>query len=169
MLEEIPSGATSSTEDRSRATEQSPPPAASGVEDGSHAKSRPWPIVGGHHGAEASGLALQVEEERFSLVVLGREGQSLLRLGTFAEEDVIAAWRALGQASGLPLRVQTEAGDLLASIPQIGRVVLGAAPTSRRHRLLSGRRPRFLVRRKTGRFPRRPRVHREPEITGLGA
>jgi hypothetical protein len=36
--------------------------------------------------------------------------------------------------------------------------------------LLTGRRPRFLTRRKTGRFPRRPRVHREPEIvTGLGA
>jgi hypothetical protein len=169
MLEQTPFGVTSITEDRSRATEQSPPPAASGVEDGSRATSRPSPIVGGHQGAEASGLALQVEEGGFSLVVLGREGQSLLRLGTFAEEDVIAAWQSLGQASGLPLRVQTEAGDLLASIRQLGRVVLGAAPTPRRHRVLSGRRPRFLVRRKTGRFPRRPRVHREPEITGLGA
>src|SRR5918997_4621260 len=107
MLEQTPSGATSSTEDRSRATEQSPPPAeTSGVEDASRATSPPWPIVGGHQGAEASELALQVEEGGFSLVVLGREGQSLLRLGTFAEEDVIAAWRSLGQASGLPLRVQ---------------------------------------------------------------
>jgi Family of unknown function (DUF6101) len=48
---------------------------------------------------------------------------------------------------------------------QIGRLILGRVRIRRRHAGLGGRRPRFLARRKTGRLPARPQIHRgENEI-----
>jgi hypothetical protein len=47
-------------------------------------------------------------------------------------------------------------------------VQLGQIRIRRRHGVLNGRRPRFLTRRKTGRLPVRPAVHREREIIAGG-
>jgi hypothetical protein len=58
-----------------------------------------------------------------------------------------------------------EDGVLSLVSQQLGRVALGTTRQRRRHGLLSDRRPRFLVRRKTGRLPVRPQIHRgENEI-----
>ena len=85
-------------------------------------------------------------------------------LGRFDEEEIVAVWRRLGQESGLPLMIQNPDGSLVAPYPQIGPLALGDVRQRRRHGLLSGRRPRFLTRRKTGRPAARPLVFREREI-----
>ena len=105
---------------------------------------------------------------RFVLALLDAEGRTLLALGSFPEEDAVAAWRRLGLAAGLPLAIEGPDGRVEIPYPQLGRVRLGPTRQRRRHGLLSGRRPRFLTRRKTGRFPQRPRVHREREMIGGG-
>ena len=104
------------------------------------------------------------ETERFAVDVTDAYGETLLSLGLFSDEDVIAAWRRAGAASGLPLLIGRADGTFATVFPQIGRVQLGAIRIRRRHGLLNGRRPRFLTRRKTGRLPVRPAVHREREI-----
>ena len=130
------------------------------------------------HGAAIAGLAdavpagvalrlpLADETARFEVAILDRQGRALLTLGGIDEEDVVATWRALGAASGLPLVIAHPDGNLAVPLPQVGRVLLGPIRIRRRHGLLSGRRPRFLVRRKTGTLPLRPRIHREREIAG---
>lgn len=121
--------------------------------------------------ARPAGIALRLDPVRpdgteFDILVLDPEGRALLRLGPFPEEDIVAIWRSLGATSGLPLMVLSGDGVLRQPYPQVGRVQLGAIRIRRRHGLLNDRRPRFLVRRKTGRLPVRPRVHREREIAG---
>ncbi|HEX8666101.1 MAG TPA: DUF6101 family protein [Beijerinckiaceae bacterium] len=104
------------------------------------------------------------EAETFAVDVTDAYGDTLVSLGTFSDEDVIAAWRRAGIASGLPLLIGRQDGTFATVSPQIGRVQLGEIRIRRRHGLLNGRRPRFLTRRKTGRLPVRPAVHREREI-----
>jgi hypothetical protein len=122
----------------------------------------------GRVGSQAAGLALRLSPsgpaDMLDIAVVDERGSALLRLGPFAEEDVIAVWRALGAASGLPLMIEDEDGRLEKPFPQVGRVHLGPIRIRRRHGLLNGRRPRFLVRRKTTRLPQRPLVHREREM-----
>ena len=76
----------------------------------------------------------------------------------------MAVWRALGAASGLPLMIEPVNGRVRPLYPQVGPLLLGPVRIRRRHGLLNGRRPRFLVRRKTARLPPRPLVHREREM-----
>jgi hypothetical protein len=102
----------------------------------------------------------------FRLVLLDAANTPLLVLGPYGEEDVVAEWRKLAVTSGLVLKIQLPNGAVLTPYPQIGRVLLGATRQRRRHGLLAHRRPRFLTRRKTGRFPLRPQVHREVELAG---
>ena len=104
------------------------------------------------------------EAESFAIDVADAYGDTLLSLGAFSDEDVVAAWRRAGAASGLPLLIGRQDGSFTVVSPQIGRVQLGQIRIRRRHGLLNGRRPRFLTRRKTGRLPVRPAVHREREI-----
>lgn len=109
-------------------------------------------------------------EGGFGLALLDAEGRETLLLGPFSEEDIVATWRSIGLEAGLELMIETPEGVLKAPYPQIGRVMLGPITIRRRHGLLAGRRPRFLVRRKTGRIAPRPLVHREREIAcGGGA
>ncbi len=98
------------------------------------------------------------------LVVMLVANAALLRFGPFAEEDVVAEWRRLAASSGLSAKIQLPNGSVLAPYPQLGRVLLGPTRQRRRHGLLARRRPRFLTRRKTARFPLRPTVHREEEL-----
>jgi len=100
----------------------------------------------------------------FHLVLLDAGNAPLLALGPFSEEDAVAEWRALSRSSGLPLKVQHPDGAIVPVYPQLGRLILGDSRKRRRHGLLAHRRPRFLTRRKTGRFPMRPKVHREAEL-----
>jgi len=124
----------------------------------------------GRAGAPPAAVAMRVAAggERFHLIVLDHGNAPLLVLGPYDEEDVVAEWRKLAGASGLVLKVQLPNGAILTPYPQIGRVLLGSTRQRRRHGLLNHRRPRFLTRRKTARFPLRPQVHREPELGGEG-
>jgi hypothetical protein len=109
-------------------------------------------------------MRLDPEQDAFRLVVLDAANRELLALGPYAEEDVVAEWRALGRAAGLTLKIQLPNGSVATVCPKIGHVILGSTRQRRRHGLLAHRRPRFLTRRQIGRFPPRPRVHREREI-----
>lgn len=134
----------------------------------------PLPVIGSQaHATRAAGIALAFAneaaescgEDRFTLILVDAEGEALSRLGPFAEEDVVAIWRDLAAKTGLPRMIVREDGVLSLVSQQLGRVALGTTRQRRRHGLLSDRRPRFLVRRKTGRLPVRPQIHRgENEI-----
>lgn len=130
----------------------------------------PLPLIGP---GEAAGIALgfapgesdDCGEDRFSLLVVDAEGEVLARLGPFGEDDVVALWRDFAAKSGLPRMIIREGGALATVSRQLGRVALGTTRQRRRHGLLNGRRPRFLVRRKSARLPARPQIHRnENEI-----
>lgn len=109
--------------------------------------------------AEAAG------EDRFDLLVVDAEGATLTRLGPFLEDDVVAIWRDCSARSGLPRMIVREDGRLATVSRQLGSVALGATHARRRPGFLTNRRPRFLVRRKTGNLPVRPQIHRgESEI-----
>lgn len=104
-------------------------------------------------------------EDRFALLIVGADGISLSRLGPFPEDDVVAIWRDVAAKSGLPRMIVREDGQLATVSRQLGPVALGTTRTRRRHGFLNNRRPRFLVRRKTGQLPVRPLIHRgESEI-----
>jgi|SRR5688572_12782319 hypothetical protein len=128
----------------------------------------PATIIGSRDGAEPTGIALRLDpsSDCFHLVILDEANAPLLALGTYPDEDVVAEWRSLGASSGLPLKIQLSNGSVITPYPQVGRLQLGPVRIRRRHGLLSGRRPRFLTRRKTGRFGLRPQVFREAEIAG---
>jgi hypothetical protein len=128
----------------------------------------PLPVIGGRDGTAPTGVALKLdpESDSFHLVVLSEDNAPLLALGTYSEEDVVAEWRALGASSGLPLKIQLSNGSVMTPYPQVGRLQLGPVRIRRRHGLLTHRRPRFLTRRKTGRFGLRPQVFREAELAG---
>ena len=123
-------------------------------------------VVGTAQGAAAAGLALRLDPltDGFLVDVVDAANVMLVRLGPFDEDEIVAAWRALGAASGLPLLVERVDGGLDAPFSQVGPVALGPIRIRRRHGLLNNRRPRFLVRRKTGRFPPRPRVFSGDEL-----
>ncbi|MFE1600720.1 DUF6101 family protein [Methylobacterium sp. ID0610] len=143
-----------------------------------HAEPSPLPIIGRVPGAgRAASVALCLDadasdatgEDRFALLLLDKDGDPLMRLGTYGDADVVAVWRRLGAETGLPLLVIQEDGAVTPMGAQIGRLKLGAVRIRRRHGLLSGRRPRFLCRRKTARLPLRPIVYRdEDQLTDHG-
>lgn len=128
----------------------------------------PSSIIGGRGGIRPASLAMKLdgESDRFHLVVLDRDNAALLAFGSYPEEDVVAEWRALGASSGLVLKIQLPNGSVMTPYPQIGRVLLYPTRIGRRIGLLNDRRPRFLTRRKPGRFPLRSQVYRKAEISG---
>lgn len=131
------------------------------------------PVYGQAFARQPAGLALSYAhdeadacgQDRFALLVVDGEGAVIARLGPFCEEEVVATWRDCAAKSGLPRMILREDGVLAPVSRQIGRIALGMTRQRRRVGLLSGRRPRFLVRRKTARLPARPQIHRgEKEI-----
>jgi hypothetical protein len=125
------------------------------------------PRLIGALGARPAGVALRLDEraqndDACELALVDALGGTLMVLGRFGEDEVVAAWRDAGAATGFPLITQSEDGALQHPYPQVGRVQLGRIRIRRRHGLR--RRPRFLTRRKTARLPRRPTIHREREI-----
>ncbi len=106
------------------------------------------------------GVALRLanpagDDERFELALTAGDGRSIV-VASVAQEDAVALWRDFGRTSGLPLLLEGADGVVSEPYPQLGRVALGAVRIRRRHGLLSGRRPRFLTRRKTGRLAELP-------------
>lgn len=132
------------------------------------------PVIGRlSTGRPATGVALCYAEDeadlcgedRFHLLLIDAEGQTLQQLGPFTEEDVVATWRDLAGQAGLVRMIVREDGVLVPVSQQIGRLMLGRTRMRRRHAGLGARRPRFLARRKTGRLPARPQIFRgEAEI-----
>lgn len=112
--------------------------------------------------------AADAESDTFLITVVDRAGKTLLNLGPFGDEDAVAIWRSLSASSGLPLLMVGLDGHVSQPFQQIGPLQLGPVRIRRGKAVLSGRRPRFLVRRKTARLPRRPLVYREREIAGGG-
>lgn len=125
------------------------------------------PVIGSK-GQTPLGLALRLAPaggvDMFEVAILDRDGGVLMALGPFEADEVVATWRSLGASSGLPLVIERQDGVREMPYPQMGRLQLGDIRIRRRHALLNGRRPRFLVRRKTGRLPLRPSVFRECEM-----
>ncbi len=66
-------------------------------------------------------------------------------------QDVAADWQAWGRALNLPLLVIGQDGTVSGPLTRIGSIDATPAKPRRRHSFFAGRRPRFLVRRKTGR------------------
>lgn len=132
------------------------------------------PVIGRQAGARpAAGIALAYAAEAaeacggdaFTLILVDAAGQALQRLGSFHEDDVVAVWRDIAARAGLRRMIVREDGALVPVTQQLGRVMLGRVRIRRRHAGLGSRRPRFLVRRKTGRLPARPQIFRgESEI-----
>ena len=132
----------------------------------------PLPVLGAA-GRKPAGIALTFAadeaescgEDRFALCLVDAAGAGLASLGPFCEEEVVAIWRDLAAHTGLPRMIVREDGVLATVAAQVGRLMLGKTRIRRRHGSLGDRRPRFLVRRKTGRLPVRPQIHRgENEI-----
>lgn len=139
-------------------------PLTGGADHAAKGHSYPDGIIG-RFGASATALAMQADPNGrdFRLVLLDGT-RALLTLGPYAEEDVVAEWRALGAAAGLPLTVRFSNGSVMALYRQVGRLQVGPLWPRSRHKLLTSRRPRFLTRRKTGCLTPRPYVFRELEI-----
>ncbi|MBS7695797.1 MULTISPECIES: hypothetical protein [unclassified Chelatococcus] len=111
-------------------------------------------------------------EERFALIVVDGSRQDVV--GFFDATEIVAQWQACAKATGLLLllpigRRATGCADVRNApgaeiyerlYDNVGAVRLGAVGASRRHALLSGRRPRFLVRRKTASLQAPPLVWR---------
>lgn len=137
---------------------------------GFHFVGTPLPVIG-REGLRAASVVLRAGEaqDAFVVAIADAGGAELLAFGPYEEAEVIASWRSLGAASGLPLVMVGPDGTREEAFPQVGRLRFGGA-LPRRRKGSGGRRPRFLVRRKTGRLPLRPLVHRgEPELVGGAA
>jgi uncharacterized protein DUF6101 len=80
--------------------------------------------------------------------------------------DVVAQWKCWGRVLGVPLLVVDDDGALREPFRRIGRIGIGSpAPRRRRRAAIKWRRPSILMRRKPGRPPVEPVVHRgEREI-----
>jgi len=99
--------------------------------------------------AAPAGIVLEIGDD-LRIAVTDAAGRPCLTMGPFPEEDAIAVWRALGNASGLVLSIRVAGGELEAPYDQIGPVRVGRLRDRRRLAVLTGRRPRFLMRRKVG-------------------
>lgn len=144
------------------------------IVEGFAVPATPLPVIGrSAHAAAPAGIALAFAnadaeacgEDRFALLIVDGDGEVLARLGPFCEDEIVATWRDCAAKSGLPRMILRDDGSLAPVSHQLGRVAVGKTRQRRRHGLLNGRRPRFLVRRKTARLPARPQIYRgEKEI-----
>ena len=119
-----------------------------------------------------AGLGLAAEAGRadlFRITVLDSEGADILSFGPFGDDEVVALWRKSALVSGLPLVLIGSDGTQHALSHQLGRLPVGDTRVRRKRAMLGGRRPRFLVRRKSARLPRRPLIHAEREMAGGNA
>lgn len=74
------------------------------------------------------------------------------------DQDIVADWRLWSRFLRLPALVERRPGAVERADPSLGDLLLGEGATERRPRR-SRRRPRFLLRRKTGVLGATPVVH----------
>lgn len=110
-------------------------------------------IVGGRQGRRTAGAVLDLSGGAGDLriQIVDPAGDVLLSLGPFAEEDVIARWRSVVAVSGLVPMLRKNSHDVETLARQMGRLRLGSVRPAKRLGVLTGRRPRFLCKRATGR------------------
>lgn len=98
------------------------------------------------------------------IVLVDREGEAVMTLGPFPEEDVIAIWRSIVAHASVTPMMRAWNGYTEPLACQLGKLRLGRSQDRKRLVVLARRRPRFLTRRKSARLPVRPLVFREREI-----
>ncbi|MFN8831608.1 MAG: DUF6101 family protein [Labrys sp. (in: a-proteobacteria)] len=80
------------------------------------------------------------------------------------DRDVTAEWVYWSNRFALPMLMIDRDGRLIQPYGQLGALTVGKTAPRRKGSILSGRRPRFLVRRRPGTPAETPVVHREREI-----
>jgi hypothetical protein len=98
------------------------------------------------------------EPERYDLALVTAHGFGV-GLETVGEDDLIAVWRAHARRFDLPMTILSD-GVGLVVIEKAPGLAHAKAHRRRRAAGTGGRRPRFLMRRKTARLPLAPTVHR---------
>lgn len=102
------------------------------------------------------------EEDRIAIVLSHADSGFEVPLYEAEDDsDVIAEWRLWGNVLGLPLLMEGLDGRTVAAENRLGEIVVEPPRPRRRRSFLSARRPRFLTRRRTGRLPLVPFVHRD--------
>jgi hypothetical protein len=114
-------------------------------------------------------LAHKANENPTAIAVVLEHGDPALSLPLYASsesDDIVAEWRSWGRVIGLPLLVAEGDGSLREPFARMGALRI-EAPTWRRRRrsAIAKRRPSRLLRRRVGKLPATPIVHRgEREI-----
>ena len=120
----------------------------------------------------AMGVAMRCLERRagllFQVVLLQPEREADILFEAKDDRDIVAVWRSISEDLGLPAVVLNLHGEVLAFNAMLGRLSIGAVRPRRRTAALAKRHPRALMRRRVGRLPPRPSVHREREIIAHG-
>ncbi|MDQ0470444.1 DUF6101 family protein [Labrys wisconsinensis] len=80
------------------------------------------------------------------------------------DHDVAAEWQYWANRFCLPMLVAELDGSFSEPFPRLGALAIGRVRPRRMPSHIARRRPRFLTRRRTGRLPKHPKVHREREI-----
>lgn len=115
------------------------------------------------------GVALRMEppdgHEPGAVAIILEHRDQALSLPLFRAEDgcdIMAEWQTWARVLGLPLLIAEPDGRLRDAFKRIGAVRV-ATPTARRRRrsAIRLRRPSILSRRKVGRLPIAPIVHRD--------
>jgi len=104
-----------------------------------------------------------------SLAVVLEHGDPALSLPLYCSsesDDIVAEWQSWGRVLGLPLLVAQGDGSLREPFARLGAVrVEKPAPRRRRRNSIARRRPSIRLRRRVGKLPENPLVHRgEREI-----
>jgi len=90
---------------------------------------------------------------RYTIVLASRSGgDDVVLERCLPEHEVIARWRAIACSLGLPALILHADGELEYLQIQLGGIIVGSADTDRRRNPSRNRRPRFLMRRKSGRL-----------------
>lgn len=114
-------------------------------------------------------LVAETKDAPATIAVVLEHRDPALSLPLYASTDgdeIVAEWRAWGRVLGLPLLVAERDGTLREPFARLGALAI-EPPTWRRRRrnALKYRRPSILLRRRLGRLPPTPHVHRgEREI-----
>ena len=123
-------------------------------------------IIFGNTSRRMSGAVLDLSRggDAVKIVLVDEAGEPVMTFGPFPEDDVIATWRSLVAAAGVVPMIRAWDGYTEPLASQLGRLRLGRAQERRRLVVLSRRRPRFLVRRKSTKLPPRPLIVRGREM-----
>jgi Family of unknown function (DUF6101) len=90
---------------------------------------------------------------RYAIVLASKLGADDIVLEQcLREHEVVARWRAIASSLGLPALILHADGELEYLQIQLGGIIVGSADTDRRRNPSRNRRPRFLMRRKSGRL-----------------